>query len=86
MAAWKDDELRRISDADELRIAPVRRNGELRCPSTIWAVARAVVRESHVTDGAAVRKGAQRQIAGEMADEAELVHGGSSLPGGASMG
>ncbi len=38
MAVWHQDELRRINDADELQIAPVRRNGELRRPSTIWAV------------------------------------------------
>lgn len=38
MPIWNPDELRRINDADELQIAPVRRNGELRRPSTIWAV------------------------------------------------
>jgi hypothetical protein len=38
MSAWTDDELRRISGAEELQIAPVRRNGELRGRTTIWAV------------------------------------------------
>jgi hypothetical protein len=38
MAGWNDDELRRIAGADELQIAPLRRNGELRRPTTIWAV------------------------------------------------
>ena len=38
MANWTEDELRTIADANELRIAPVRRNGELRSPTTIWGV------------------------------------------------
>ncbi len=38
MTAWTDDELRRIGDAEELEIAPVRRNGELRRPTPIWVV------------------------------------------------
>jgi hypothetical protein len=38
MSAWSDDELRRIADAEELDIAPVRRNGELRSATTIWVV------------------------------------------------
>lgn len=38
MAGWSDSELRRIGDADELQIAPVRRNGERRRRTTIWAV------------------------------------------------
>ena len=38
MAAWTDDELRRIAGADELQIAPVRRNGELRRATPIWVV------------------------------------------------
>jgi hypothetical protein len=38
MTAWTDDELRRISRAEELEIAPVRRNGELRRPTPIWVV------------------------------------------------
>ena len=38
MAGWSDDELRRIGDAEELEIAPVRRNGELRRRTPIWAV------------------------------------------------
>ena len=38
MGAWTDDELRRIGAADELDIAPVRRNGELRRSTPIWVV------------------------------------------------
>ncbi len=38
MRAWANDELDRIGAAQELEIAPVRRNGELRTPTTIWAV------------------------------------------------
>jgi hypothetical protein len=38
MSAWTDDDLRRIADAQELEIAPVRRNGELRRPLPIWVV------------------------------------------------
>ena len=35
---WTDDELRRVGDAQELEIAPVRRDGSLRKPLPIWAV------------------------------------------------
>jgi hypothetical protein len=38
MDAWTDDELRRISAAEELQVAPVRRNGELRRATPIWVV------------------------------------------------
>jgi hypothetical protein len=38
MAAWSEDDLRRIGAAEELDIAPVRRNGELRRPTPIWVV------------------------------------------------
>jgi hypothetical protein len=38
MGAWTEDELRRIDAAQELEIAPVRRNGDLRTPTPIWAV------------------------------------------------
>jgi hypothetical protein len=38
MGAWTDDELRRIAAAEELDIAPVRRNGELRRSTPIWIV------------------------------------------------
>jgi hypothetical protein len=38
MSAWTDDELRRIDGADELDIAPMRRNGELRRAVPIWVV------------------------------------------------
>jgi hypothetical protein len=38
MAAWSDDELRRIDATQELSIAPVKRDGGLRGFNTIWAV------------------------------------------------
>jgi len=38
MAAWTDDELRRIAGAEELEIAAVRSNGELRRRTPIWVV------------------------------------------------
>lgn len=38
MTEWASDELTRIGEADELSIAPVRRDGTLRNPVTIWVV------------------------------------------------
>ena len=38
IGTWTDDELRRIEQAQELEIAPVRRNGELRSSTPIWVV------------------------------------------------
>jgi hypothetical protein len=38
MTAWTNDELTRIATADELQIAPRRRDGTLRNPRTIWVV------------------------------------------------
>jgi hypothetical protein len=38
MSAWTEDELRRIDGADELDIAAVRRNGQLRRATPIWMV------------------------------------------------
>jgi hypothetical protein len=38
MSSWTEHELRRIADADELEIAPVRRNGQLRSATPIWVV------------------------------------------------
>ncbi|RKQ92997.1 hypothetical protein C8N24_2854 [Solirubrobacter pauli] len=38
MGAWTEDELRRIDGVQELAIAPVRRNGELRRATPIWVV------------------------------------------------
>ena len=37
MATWTSDELSTIGAAEELEIAPVRRDGMLRKPVTIWA-------------------------------------------------
>jgi hypothetical protein len=38
MSAWANDELQRIAETDELEIAAVRSNGELRRPTPIWVV------------------------------------------------
>src|SRR4051812_49583926 len=38
MSPWTGDERDRIADAQEVDIAPVRRNGELRRPTPIWVV------------------------------------------------
>ena len=38
MTAWTTDELTRIASADEVQIAPRRRDGTLRNPRTIWVV------------------------------------------------
>jgi hypothetical protein len=38
MAAWTEEELRRLGTAQEMEIAPVRRNGELRRATPIWVV------------------------------------------------
>ena len=38
MSVWTEDQLRRINAAQEVDIAPVRRNGELRRPTPIWIV------------------------------------------------
>jgi hypothetical protein len=38
MTAWTGDELARIGTADELAIAPLRPDGTLRNPVTIWVV------------------------------------------------
>ena len=38
MMRWTNDELDKIGIADELEIAPLRRDGTLRTPVTIWVV------------------------------------------------
>jgi hypothetical protein len=38
VSAWTSDELEKIAAADELEIAPVRRDGTLRNPVTVWVV------------------------------------------------
>ena len=87
MAAWTDDELRRIAGAQELDIAPVRRNGELRARTPIWVVRAGddlYVRAAY-TDGSAWHRvartsgqarisagGVDRDVAVEDADDAVL--------------
>src|SRR6266536_6002178 len=38
MSTWTSDELDKIAAADELQLAPARRDGTLRKPMTIWVV------------------------------------------------
>jgi hypothetical protein len=38
MKIWTSDELNRVGGAEELKIAPLRRDGTLRKPVTIWVV------------------------------------------------
>lgn len=38
MTTWTNDELNRIGSAEELEIAPLRSDGTLRKPTTIWVV------------------------------------------------
>ena len=38
MTAWTSDELSKIAAADELELAPLRRDGTLRTPVMIWVV------------------------------------------------
>ena len=38
MTAWTSDELSKIGTAEELEIAPLRRDGTLRTPVTVWVV------------------------------------------------
>ena len=40
MTDWTSDELTNIGEADELRLASIRRDGTLRSPVTIWVVRR----------------------------------------------
>ena len=38
MSVWSSDELNKIGNAEELRIATLRRDGTLRRPVIIWVV------------------------------------------------
>ena len=38
MSRWTEEELRSVDAAQEIDIAPVRRNGALRRPTPIWIV------------------------------------------------
>jgi hypothetical protein len=38
MTTWTSDEINKIGTAEELELAPLRRNGTLRTPVTIWVV------------------------------------------------
>ncbi len=38
MSVWTSDELKRVGSAEELQIAPLRSDGTLRKPVTIWVV------------------------------------------------
>ena len=54
MSAWASEELVKIGTAEELEIAPLRRDGTLRNPVTIWVVRvgnNLYVRSYHGRDG-----------------------------------
>jgi hypothetical protein len=58
MSAWTREELTKIGAADELQIAPLRRDGTLRNPVTIWVVRVGddlYVRSAHERNAAWVR-------------------------------
>ncbi|MFH8496759.1 DUF2255 family protein [Streptomyces coeruleorubidus] len=38
MTTWTSDELQRIAEAEELELAPLRRDGTLRAPVPVWVV------------------------------------------------
>ncbi|MCX7623342.1 MAG: DUF2255 family protein [Thermomicrobium sp.] len=38
MSAWSESELRAIGEAREIKLAPLRRDGTLRRPVTVWVV------------------------------------------------
>jgi hypothetical protein len=68
MSAWKDEELADIGGADELRIAPLRRDGTLQGPRIIWVVRHGddvYVRSVNGPDGAWFR-GVQARHAGHI--------------------
>ncbi len=66
MAPWKSDELDRIEAAQELEIAPRRRDGSLRTPVPIWVVRAGddlYVRAAY-GDGSAMRSRVPRRACG----------------------
>ncbi len=68
MTAWTSDELNKIGAADELQIAPQRRDGTLPNPTTIWVVRVGndlYVRSAHERNAAWFR-GAQVRHAGHI--------------------
>ncbi|MGH8012474.1 MAG: DUF2255 family protein [Candidatus Binataceae bacterium] len=72
MAAWTPDELEKIGGAEEVRIAPLRGDGTLRNPVTIWIV--------RVDDDLYVRSAYGRSAAwfrgGQMRREGRIQGGG----------
>ncbi|MGH8833423.1 MAG: DUF2255 family protein [Actinomycetes bacterium] len=68
MAAWTSDELTKIGNADELRLASLRGDGTLRKPVTMWVVRDGddlYVRSMHGPEGAWFR-GTQTRHAGHI--------------------
>ena len=68
MTAWRDEELADIGGADELRIAPLRRDGTLQRPRIIWVIRHGddvYVRSVNGPDGAWFR-GVQARHAGHV--------------------
>jgi hypothetical protein len=72
MSAWTNDELETIATTEELEIAPVRRDGTLRKPTTIWVV--------RVGDDVYVRS--WRGPAGDWFRAAQQTHEGRIAAGG----
>jgi len=59
MSSWTEDELRRIGDAEELKVASYRRDGSLRPYVTIWVVRAGddvIVRSAHGPDNGWFRR------------------------------
>jgi hypothetical protein len=68
MTEWNEEELAEIGSADELEIAPMRRDGTLQHPRIIWVVRHGddlYVRSVNGTDGAWFR-GVQAQHSGHI--------------------
>jgi hypothetical protein len=72
MTTWTSNELNKIGTADELEIAPLRRDGALRNPVTIWVV--------RVGDGLYVRS--YRGRGGAWFRAAQVRHEGLIRAGG----
>lgn len=79
MPGWTEDELRRIGAAQESQTAPVRVNGELRRPTTIWGVraddgihVRAAYGSGGVSDRVARRSRQARLWAGGVENDVAL--------------
>jgi hypothetical protein len=78
MATWTNEELDKIGAAEELEIAPVRRDGTLRNPVTIWVVRHGnglYVRSYRGQDGRTPQKPIRHHLISE-----NHVHLGQDMP------